>query len=133
MVNYLHRECLQYHLLLDAQHVREVLELEASGEGYVHGCHLWRGSTVQVLDLRTVLGETKPSLPRAGVVYGENDPPLMLLCDGIFGLVQSDDTALKKLPHSAGPIAHLVDAVLPDANTGRLLFHLRPGDRKAHV
>ncbi len=127
MVNCLHIACLQYHLLLDAQHVREVLELDAADEGYVHGCRLWRGGTVQVLDLRTVLGEPEPSLPRAGLVYGEHDPPLLLLCDSVLGLVQSDETAFRKLPYSAGPITDLVDAVVPDAATGRLLFHLKPG------
>ena len=126
MTSYLHIACLPYHLLLDAQYVREVLELDDADEGSVQGCRLWRGSTVQLLDLRTVLGQSEPSLPRTGLVYGENNPPLMLLCDRVFGLVACDETAFKKLPRSAGAVAHLVDAVMPVAATGQMLYHLKP-------
>ena len=51
----------------------------------------------------------------------------MLLCDKVLGLVQADEAAFKKLPYSIGQMAQLVDAVLPDAATGQLLFHLKPG------
>ena len=127
MISYLHIACRQYHLLLDAQHVREVIELEEADEGSVHGFRLWRGSRVPVLDLRAVLGDAAPALPRAGLVCGESDSPRMLLCDRVFGIVTCEETAFKKLPHSAGAVAHLFDGVMPDDATGQLMYNLKPG------
>jgi hypothetical protein len=128
MTSYLHIACRPYHLLVDARHVLEVLELEAADVGNLNGCRLWRGSSVRVVDLRVLLGETAPSPPHGGVVYAESETDsIMLLCDTVVGLLQSDATSFRKLPHSARSIAHLVDALLPDAATGQLLFHLKPG------
>ncbi|HIJ86290.1 MAG TPA: hypothetical protein HPP97_01240 [Desulfuromonadales bacterium] len=128
MTSYLHIVCLPYHLLVDARHVQEVLELEAADARNIHGCRLWRDNSVRVLDLRVMLGETAPPRPQGGMVYAEGEADgIMFLCDKVLGLVQADEAAFKKLAHSIGQMVHLIDAVLPDAATGQLLYHLRLG------
>ena len=128
MTSYLHIACLPHHLLIDARHVLEVLEPEAAGTLNVHGCRLWRGRSVTVLDLRIMFGETAPPPPQGGMVCAEGEADgIMLLCDRVLGLVQADEAAFKKLPHPIGQMAELVDAVLPVTATGQLLFHLKSG------
>ena len=90
MTGYLHIVCLPYHLLVDARHVREVLESEVANARNIHGCCLWHGNSVRVLDLRVTLGETAPPLPHGGLVYAESETDgIMLLCDKVLGLVQA--------------------------------------------
>jgi len=126
MSGYLHIVCLPYHLLVDARHVREVLESEVTDARNIHGCCLWHDNSVRVLDLRITLGETAPPLPHGGLVFAESETDgIMLLCDKVLGFVQVDDSDFSNLPHSIGQIANLVDAVVPDATTGQLLFHLK--------
>ena len=75
-----------------------------------------------------MFGETVPPPPQGGMVYAEGEADgIMFLCDKVLGLVQADEAAFKTLPHPIGQMAELVDAVLPVAATGQLLFHLKSG------
>jgi chemotaxis signal transduction protein len=125
MAGYVQIGCFRYHLLVDTRHVLEVLELETADDRHGSSRWLWRGSSIQVLDLRILLGTTGQPLSRSALVYGESDPSFILLCDKVFGLVQGDEAAFRKLPHSAGRISHFVDAVLPESSTGLLRYRLK--------
>lgn len=125
MAGYLQIACSRYHLLVDTRHVLEVLELETDDGRHGSSSWLWRGSSIQVLDLRILLGSTSPPLSGSALVYGESDPSFILLCDKVFGLVQDAEAAFRKLPHSAGRISHFADAVLPESSTGLLRYRLK--------
>jgi len=119
----------QYHLLVDVQHVREVLETDGVIESHIHGCRLWRGASIAVLDLRNFLGEPDPPPPLAALVYEESETgkPVMLLFDRILGLLRCDGASFLGVPQSSGRITEYVDGITKEPATGQLLFHLKQG------
>ena len=128
-MSFLHIAVMQYHLLVNSVHIREVVELDGEDADPHHGRRFWRGDSIATLDLRVMLGATAPLPPLGALVYEENsaDAPLMLLCDSVLGLMQADSAAFKNMPRSSGHIARFVDAVLPDSSTRQLLFRLKQG------
>ena len=129
MTNCLYITSLQYHLLVDIHHVREVLELDDMTDENLHGSLFWRGSSVPVRDLRKMMGEPLPQPPRIGVVYGENDDkqPVMLLCDKVYGILRCEESGRLAFPEDSGRVSECADSILAHPKTGQLLFHLKQG------
>jgi chemotaxis signal transduction protein len=129
MMNFLHIAVAQYHLLVNTTHIREVVELDQDDDNPLHGCRMWRGTSIATLDLRLMLGVMAPLPPNGSLVYEENesDVPILLLCDRVFGLVRAEEADFKIVSRSLGRIAHFIDAVLPDSSSRKLFFRLKQG------
>lgn len=121
-----------HHLLVDAGQVREVLDIDPEGAGdgdRTHGCRLWRGAGIRVLDLRRILEAATPLPPRSALVYGEGETgaSVMFLCDQILGLTSAEESAFCMLPPSSGRLADMFDRLLPEPSSDRLLLRLSLG------
>ena len=129
MTTYLHIIARTYHVLIDTRSIREVLDSDTVGDGQVNEWHLWRDAAIQTRDLRRMLGELSPLPHRGALVYAEQDQvqPLILLCDGVLGLVRAEDTDFCDVPRNAGAVAGFVDRIMPDSSGNQLLFRLRKG------
>ena len=127
MRRYLQIRSSRYQLLIPADGVREVLDLseENSSAGESHGCRLWRGSSIRVVNLLKVLTGGVGSAG-AALVYGndESDQPFMLLCDEVVGLIQAADEVFKPLPQLDERVSLYFDCILPDNASGRMLLRL---------
>jgi hypothetical protein len=128
MLRCLHIRSGRYHLLVHAEGVREVLDLseDSCDHEETHGCRLWRGSSIKVLDLCKLFEDQGCCSPQAALVYGtdEAEPPLMLTCDQVIGLVQAEETSFRPLPFLEGRFGHYFDKAL-DTGTGQLLLLLK--------
>ncbi|MEI6214277.1 MAG: hypothetical protein WCP10_09245 [Desulfuromonadales bacterium] len=124
----LHVSCLPYHLLIDVCHILEICEIEADDV-----CRpsrrrtIWRDGSIEVIDLRSVLGSTTPPPPSAALVCCSQDGnnPRMYLCDHVHSVVTLEDHELLPLPHASGRIGEFADAVSPDPVNAALRYRMK--------
>lgn len=120
----------RYLLLVEANGVLEVLDLsEVQREGGTsHGYRLWRGTSLHVIDLQTLLPDdsTTAKQPQAALVYGAAgiEPPVMVLCDRVVGLTQADEASFRPLPCSEARLNRYIDRILLDTVSDQMLLRL---------
>lgn len=129
MSNYLHVCAGPYQILLDADGIHEILDLDGDDGAEVAGRRDWRGQALAAVNGRTLLGMKDCNLPRerAGVVYSadESGDPLMLEFDRVARLRHVGEAGLLPLPPVPERAFRLFDGVLTDKDAGVQLYHLR--------
>ncbi len=118
-----------YQILLDADGIHEILDLDGDDGAEAAGHRDWRGQALTAVNGRSLLGMKDNALPRerAGVVYsaGADATPLMLEFDRVVRLRHLDDRGLRPLPLVPKRVLRLFDGVLSDKEAGAQLYHLR--------
>lgn len=118
-----------YQLLLDADGIHEILDLDNGDGAQAAGRRDWRGRALPAVNGRALLGMEDDALSRecAGVVYsaGYDDTPLMLEFDRVARLRHVGETSLHPLPPVPERVTRLFDGVLQDKESGAWLYHLR--------
>jgi chemotaxis signal transduction protein len=129
MSNYLQVRAGPYQLLLDADGIHEILELDSGTDAEAAGHRDWRGRILTAVNGRAMLGLKDAALPsgHAGVVYsiGGEDVPVILELDKVERLRHAEDGAFLPLPPVPERTFLLFDGVLPDREAGIQLYHLR--------
>jgi len=118
-----------FQILLDADGIHEILELDNGDGAQAAGHRDWRGQALTAINGRTLLGMKEDTLTRerSGVVYsaGYGDTPLMLEFDRVARLRHVGEASLHPLPSVPERVTHLFDGVFPDKESGAWLYHLR--------
>ena len=129
MSHYLHVCAGPYQILLDADGIHEILELDGGDGAQAAGHRDWRGQVLASVNGRALLGMKQTALPRerAGVVYsaGVSGVPLMLEFDRVARLRHVGEASLLPLPPVPEKAFRLFDGVLSDKEAGTQLYHLR--------
>lgn len=129
MSHFLHVWAGPYQLLLDAEGIHEVLDIE-SDETASLGCWDWRGSILPIVDMRNLCGvdsSAEVSPGRSGVVYSPlaDAPPVVLQLDCVGRLRRAGREDFRPLPTGAKYARRFFDSVLRDMDSGTELYHLR--------
>lgn len=130
MVSCLHMAAGRFHLLMEACRVREVLDPADLDPVPEHGGRLlWRGSVIQALDARVLLGEADSVPPCGAVVCDEQEgaEPVLVLCDRVYGLQRADERDLRPMPPTAGPIMAMAGRVMADPAGTVIMYLLKQG------
>ncbi len=118
-----------YQILLDADGIHEILELDGDDGAEAAGRRDWRGQALTAVNGRTLLGMKDDVLPRerAGVVYSADADatPLMLEFDCVVRLRHLNDMGLRPLPLVPKRVLRLFDGVFSDKEAEAQLYHLR--------
>lgn len=118
-----------YQILLDADGIHEILDLDNGDGTQAAGHRDWRGQALTSINGRTLLGMKDDTLTRerSGVVYsaGCGDAPLMLEFDRVARLRHVGEASLHPLPSVPERVRRLFDGVFPDKESGAWLYHLR--------
>lgn len=129
MSNYLHVCAGPYQILLDADGIHEILDLDSGDGAEAAGRRDWRGQVLAAVNGRALLGMKDDALPRerAGVVYSADadGAPLMLEFDRVARLRHVGEAGLLPLPPVPERAFRLFDGVFTDKEAGAQLYHLR--------
>ena len=130
MRSYLQVAVGPYQILLDAQGILEIIDLDGDDDTQAAGHRHWRGQSLPVVNARALLSMQDACLPRmhCGVVYSSDEACtalMMLELDRAVGLRNVGNAELKTLPPVSEQATDLFDGVLVDQQTSALLYHLR--------
>ncbi len=118
-----------YQILLDADGIHEILDLDGDDGAESAERRDWRGQALTVINGRTLLGMKDDVLPRerAGVVYSSDadTTPLMLEFDYVARLHHLNEMGLRPLPLVPKRVMRLFDGVFLDNEAEAQLYHLR--------
>lgn len=118
-----------YQILLDADGIHEILDLDGDDGAEAAGRRDWRGQALTAINGRSLLGMKDDVLPRerVGVVYSSDADatPLMLEFDYVVRLHQLNEMGLRPLPLVPKRVMRLFDGVFLDNEAEAQLYHLR--------